>query len=45
MVQLIKYVILCCQALNDLRSDVVVRFVDIDGFVDHQCLTCLNFIL
>jgi hypothetical protein len=24
---------------NDLRSDVVVCFVDIGGIVDHHCIT------
>ena len=26
---------------NDLRSDVVVCFVDIGGIVDHHCITFL----
>ena len=27
---------------SDLRSEVVVRFVDIDGIVDHHCLNVLS---
>ena len=27
--------------LNDLMWEVIVRFVDIDGIVDHHCLDCL----
>ena len=38
-------VVLVC---NDLRREVIVRFVDIGGIVDHHCLnfvfiTFLNF--
>ena len=26
---------------SELRWEVIVRFVDIDGIVDHHCLNCL----
>ena len=29
---------------NELRSEVIVRFVDIDGTVDHHYLNLLNVI-
>ena len=28
---------------NDLRWEVIVRFVDIDGIVDNHCLSLLSF--
>jgi hypothetical protein len=30
--------------LNDLRSEVIVHFVDICGIVDHHCLNFLFII-
>ena len=28
----------CLFMFNDLRLEVIVRFVDIGGFIDHSCL-------